>query len=363
MPVARLRAEGLVTEVRHARAGDDALRGRGAAARRRPAARARRRRRAVHTTEGWPAALSLAARTLRDQPGPGPGRRALRRRRPVDGGVPARRGPRRALRGRAHVRPPQRDPRRAQRTGLRQRARAARLGRRARRAGAVRLPARGARPHGRALPPPPPAERPAARGAAPRRAGARGRAAPPRQRLARARRATATAASGTRWRRTSSGAPATWCGPVCRSSIEQGSSADRRAPAQPVHHAQVAAHPRLALAAAATSLAHGHGDHAEHWLDARRRRARSARSRAASRPCAPRSGATASSAWPRTPRTASALLEPESPCQALCGLLGGVADHLRGDAGRPRAPARRGGAPRRRARPRTCRRCASPSSR
>ena len=67
-------------------------------------------------------------------------------------------------------------------------ARTPRLGRDAHAAAAVGLPARGARPHGRALPSPSPARRPAARRAAPRRAGPRARAAPARQRLARERR-------------------------------------------------------------------------------------------------------------------------------------------------------------------------------
>ena len=96
--------------------------------------------------------------------------------------------------------------------------------------------------------------------------------------------------------------------------------------------AQVAADPRLALAAAGTQLAHGQGHLAEHWLDAV----------AASCPDADVAGAVAAlrgRAGPRRTASACATMpsrrprcwRPTVPCQALCGLLRGVAEHLHGD--------------------------------
>ena len=143
--------------------------------------------------------------------------------------------------------------------------------------------------------------------------------------------ATATAASGTRWPRTSSSGRQIWCGPECRTPIEQGTSAVVEHQLSQFTNAQLAAHPRLALAAAATALAHGHGDVAEHWLTA----ATAASSEreivggaAALRAALGRDGVDRVAA---DARAAAAQLDPDSPCQALCGLLLGVADHLRGE--------------------------------
>ena len=64
----------------------------------------------------------------------------------------------------------------------------------------------------------------------------------------------------------------------------------------------------------------------------RRRRSRSASSPAASPRCSRHSAATGSTRMGDDALAASALLAPDSPCQALCGLLRGVSEQLRGDA-------------------------------
>jgi LuxR family maltose regulon positive regulatory protein len=105
---------------------------------------------------------------------------------------------------------------------------------------------------------------------------------------------------------------------------------------------QLGAHALLALTAAATQLAYGQGDVAEHWLLA-----------AAAAP-SPRAQAGLVSGGVTVLRAAlgrdgllpmraqaeraSALLTPDSPGQALCHLLCGVAEQLRGegDGGRAR---------------------------
>ena len=165
-------------------AGHDALRGRGVAVRRACAARARRRRRARAHHRGLARGVVARRARLERPAGPECRGRALRWRGPDRRGVPARGGPRRALRGRTRLPAPERDPRRAVGSGLRQRPRAARVGRHAGHARAVGRPARGPGSHGRALSASPPARRPVSRRAAPHRAGARSGAPPPRQRLA-----------------------------------------------------------------------------------------------------------------------------------------------------------------------------------
>ena len=118
-------------------------------------------------------------------------------------------------------------------------------------------------------------------------------------------------------------------------SIEQGTSAAVEHQLSQFSNAQVAAHPRLALASAATSLAHGEGDVAEYWLQAAASGAEGslAGAVAALRAALGREGLDQMAL---DASEASALLAPDSPCQALCGLLSGVAEHLRGDAGTAR---------------------------
>ena len=129
LPVARLRAEGLVTELRHA---DLAMTRSEAATLLRLAGLQLVRDDVdalLRSTEGWPAGLSLAALSLADQPVAGPGGRALRRPRPAGRRVPARRGARRARAGRAAVRAANLDPGRADRASVRRGPRTPRLGR------------------------------------------------------------------------------------------------------------------------------------------------------------------------------------------------------------------------------------------
>jgi LuxR family maltose regulon positive regulatory protein len=114
-------------------------------------------------------------------------------------------------------------------------------------------------------------------------------------------------------------------------SIEQGSSATVEHWLSRFTDAQVGGHPRLALAAAGTQLVHGQGDLAEHWLAAAAASAADpeiAGGVAALRAALGRDGLALMT---RDAEHASALLGPDSPCQALCELLRGVADHLRGD--------------------------------
>lgn len=100
----------------------------------------------------------------------------------------------------------------------------------------------------------------------------------------------------------------------------------------------VAAEPRLALAAAASQLDQGHGDLADHWLrlaaSGPARDAQVAGGIAALRAVLGREGLAEMSA---DAAHATALLAPDSPAQALCRLAAGVAAHLLGDrdAARP----------------------------
>jgi LuxR family maltose regulon positive regulatory protein len=118
-------------------------------------------------------------------------------------------------------------------------------------------------------------------------------------------------------------------------SLEQGSSATVEHWLTRFTDAQVAAHARLALAAAGMQLAHGQGHLCEHWV----RAAASAPSTdgdevrggiAILRAALGRDGLTRMAA---DTAQATALLAPDSPCQALCCLLAGVAEHLGGDRG------------------------------
>jgi LuxR family maltose regulon positive regulatory protein len=103
--------------------------------------------------------------------------------------------------------------------------------------------------------------------------------------------------------------------------------------------AQVAAYPLLALTAAGTQLVQGQGHLAEHWLAAAATTSSNDRDIAggiaALRAALGRDGLARMG---DDAEHASALLTAENPCQALCGLLSGVAAHLRGDtdAGRRR---------------------------
>ena len=172
------------------------------------------------------------------------------------------------------------------------------------------------------------------------RPGARGRAAPPRERLARARGRPRARAPARARRGRARHAPATSSGRRAR----HGSS---RARAPRVEHwlsrftdAQIAAAPAArAGRRRRRSSRTGAGDLAEHWL---RRVAAAAtppaevarRRRGPARGARPR---RARARWPTDAPRVAALLAPDSPCQALCGLLAGVAEHLRGDARARRA--------------------------
>jgi LuxR family maltose regulon positive regulatory protein len=136
-------------------------------------------------------------------------------------------------------------------------------------------------------------------------------------------------------------------------SLEQGSSANLEHCLTRFRDAQLAAHPRLALATAGTHLVYGRGHLAEHWLLA-----------AASATPAPgdealvRGGVAALTAalgrdglaqMSAGAAEATALLAPDSPCQPLCRMIAGIAEHLRGDRVRARreleAGARRAAVP------------------
>jgi LuxR family maltose regulon positive regulatory protein len=115
-------------------------------------------------------------------------------------------------------------------------------------------------------------------------------------------------------------------------SLEHGSSATVEHWLTRFTDAQLAAHPRLALAAAGMQLAYGQGHLAEHWVGAATSDATAPEEVrggvAALRAALGRDGLARMSA--DTAR-ATALLASDSPCQALCCLLAGVAEHLRGD--------------------------------
>ena len=366
VPLARLRAEGLVTELRH---GDLAMTRGEAAALLRGAglqARPRRGRRAGAHHRGL-AGGAVARRALARRPArPGPGRGALRRRRPARRGVPARRGPGRAGRRTSGGSSQQhRDPRRAHRAAVRRGARALGLGRHAR-PGCCAPASRWWRSTARAS-----ASATIAcstdllRADLSRaRSRARGAAAPARQRLARP--APETAERGLQHALAADeverAGDLVWSG-VPR-SVEQGSSATVEHWLSQFTDAQIAAHPRLALAAAGTQLdpgprrprraLAGRGGGVRGRPGDRRRRRRAARRARARRARADGPGRRARL------RAAGAR---RVPCQALCELLRGVAEHLRGDADAARAAARGGRAAGRRARPARPRPVPRPSSR
>ena len=323
VPLARLRAEGLVTELRQRRSGDDARRGRGAAARRRPASST-----ATRSTR-WCAPPRAGRRRCRSPrcrspTSPSRARRgALRRRRPARRGVPARRGARR--------------PGRRTSGGSSQQtaildvltaplcdavARALGLGRHARRGCSApasrswRSTARASASAIIACSPTCCAPSCAARdreleARLHRRASAWHASAGDRERgLQHALAADEVERAGDLvW----SGVPA-----LGRAGLER----HRRALAEPVHRRPG----RGAPAAGAGGRRHaarptGSGDLAEHWLrrgGGVRRRPR--RSPAASPRCARRSGATGSSGWSQDAEHASALLAPgESRARRCAG--------------------------------------------
>ncbi len=113
------------------------------------------------------------------------------------------------------------------------------------------------------------------------------------------------------------------------SSLEQGSVATVEHWLGRFTDAQIAADPRLALAAAGIHLAHGRGHLAEHWLAAAGTNEDDdvAGGVAALRAALGRDGLARMG---EDAERASALLAAENPCQALCRMVGGVADHLRG---------------------------------
>ena len=186
IPLARLRAEGLVSELREGELAltraETATLLRGAGLR-----LARDDVDAVfRATEGWPAALVARRSRARRPTGSGARRGALRRRRPARRGLPARRAPRRRSRRTSCA-----FVRRSVVLDVLTAPACDRVLERSDSAAVIsppdacRLPARGARPHRRALPAPSPAERVAARGAGPHRRRPRSRAAPPRERVVR----------------------------------------------------------------------------------------------------------------------------------------------------------------------------------
>ena len=145
-------------------------------------------------------------------------------------------------------------------------------------------------------------------------------------------------------------------------SIEQGSSAAVEHQLSQFTNAQVAAHPRLALAAAATSLAHGDGDVAEHWL---RAAAASGADGAIAGAAAALHAALGRDGLDRMAADAgqaSALLDARQP---VPGAVRVAARRRRASAAvtpRPRGTRSSGRRGSRRCPPRTCRRCAWPSS-
>ena len=297
----------------------------------------------LRRTEGWPAALSLAALSLGRPARARARRRALRRR--STGSSPSTCATRCSPRSRDdELRFVLRtlDPRRADRAAcdavLERRARPTTLARLLR----AGFPLVALDRTAERYPPSPPARRPAARRAAPRRAGARGRAAPARERLARARRRPRARRCGTRSPRTRSER----AGDARLGRRAATPSSRARAPrvehwlSRFTRRARSPPHPRLALAAAGDAarsrprrprraLARGPraaaaGARRRRWRGRAARRARPRRARRA---------------WPTTRRAAAALLAPDSPCQALCGLL---ARRRRAPARRPRDGARAG---------------------
>ena len=120
-------------------------------------------------------------------------------------------------------------------------------------------------------------------------------------------------------------------------ALERGSSVSVEHWLSRFDDAQLAAHPRLALVAAGTQLAYGRGDRAGRWISAA----------AAASTAGELGGVTALRAalgrhglagTGKEARRAAGLLDPDCVCQALCGLLAGAADHL---LGRPEAARRR----------------------
>ena len=119
-------------------------------------------------------------------------------------------------------------------------------------------------------------------------------------------------------------------------SVEQGSSGRVERWLSQFTTSQIAANARLALAAAGTELVHGQGERAEHWLTAA---AAAGGDREIEGGVAALHAALGRGGLVRTAEEAehaAALLEPGSPCQALCGLIRGMAAHLLGDAERAR---------------------------
>jgi LuxR family maltose regulon positive regulatory protein len=111
-------------------------------------------------------------------------------------------------------------------------------------------------------------------------------------------------------------------------AAERGTSAELEHWLERFSSDEVAADPRLALAAAGSHLARGRGHVAEHWLRAAAGGGDAvAGVVAALRAALARDGIAqmASDA-----ERASALLAPDSRCQSLCRLVSGAADHLRG---------------------------------
>ena len=318
-PLARLRVEGLVSELRE---GELALT-RAETARLLRGAGLELARDDVdavfRATEGWPAAVSLAVRALAGDNRLRARRGALRRRRPSRRGLPAGRAPRRTVDGGSVVRAQERHPRRADRARLRPRARALRLRRRHLAPDACRFPL-----------------------VALDRTGDRYRhhrllSALLRAELARTdagleaelhRRASAWyAESGDRERGLSHalaarelGAPGdlVWAGVPL--SVEQGSTGRVERWLSQFTTSQIAANARLALAAAGTELVHGQGERAEHWLTAAA--AATGGDRAIEGGMAALHAALGRGGLVRTAEEAehaAALLEPGSPCRPCAG--------------------------------------------
>jgi LuxR family maltose regulon positive regulatory protein len=93
----------------------------------------------------------------------------------------------------------------------------------------------------------------------------------------------------------------------------------------------LAVQPRLALAAAAVQLAHGNGDMVEHWLRAASSAAEDARVAGGVAALRATLGRGGLAAMRDDAARGSALLAPDDPGQALCRLAAGVAAHLQGE--------------------------------
>jgi LuxR family transcriptional regulator, maltose regulon positive regulatory protein len=122
-----------------------------------------------------------------------------------------------------------------------------------------------------------------------------------------------------------------WSGAACAVAAGSGATVERwltRFTAD-----QVSQHPRLALTAAGVHLAAGRGDVAEHWLRAAAARVHEGELAGVVGALRAAVGHQGLARMQRDAEAASRQLADESPYQALCCLVAGVAAHLRGARG------------------------------